>query len=355
MTAGAASRVRVLVCEDSLVMREAMTALLAEDPRVEVCGTAEDGLSAVAAARSLRPDVVTMDVEMPGLDGLAAVREIMADAPCRILVVSAVGRDRQQDLSVRAIAAGALEIVPKPVTRSASDLQRWGERLRRAVHLMAEIPVIRRRREAGERPAPVVPSAIAMLPPGPAAAALGIVASTGGPPVLAGLFERLAAPPPFPILCAQHITAGFSEGLARWLAQVARCPVVTATPGAPAEAGVVYLPPDRHHLALGCGSRLVVEPATDDAGPCPSGDRLLTSLAQVLGARAAGVVLTGMGDDGAAGLAAVARAGGATCAQAEASCVVFGMPREALARGGAQSALSPTGISDWIRALSDRR
>ena len=335
-------------------MREAMAALLAEDPSIEMCGTADDGHSAVAAARALRPDVVTMDVEMPGLDGLAAVREIMADAPCRILVVSAVDRARQQDLSVRAIAAGALEIVPNPIMRTAADLRRWGERLRRAVHLMAEIPVIRRRREPGEHPAPSAPPAIAMLPPGPTAGALGIVASTGGPPVLAGLFERLAAPLPFPVLCAQHITAGFSGGLARWLAQVAHARVTTAASGDVAEAGIVYLPPDHHHLALGGGGRLVVEPATDDLGPCPSGDRLLGSLARVLGARAAGVVLTGMGDDGAAGLSAVAAAGGATCVQAEVSCVVYGMPREALARGAAQLALSPAGISDWIRALACR-
>lgn len=340
-------RVRVLVADDSAVVRDALCGILAAEPDLEVVGTAADGLEVVARARALRPDVITMDVEMPGQDGLDAIGDIMAEAPCRILVVSAVDRERQQDLSMRAVAAGALEIVPKPRTGRPDELAAFARRLATSIRLMAEVPVIQRRRDRRSWLGDPLPA------PTEDVHSLGLVASTGGPPVLATLLERLPEALPFPVLVAQHIAAGFGAGLLRWFQSVTSHPVVFAMHGEPCRPGTIYLARDGHHLAV-AADRTTASLADDGGGSCPSGDRLLVSLAAAYGRHAAGAVLTGMGDDGAQGLAAIARAGGVTAAQSEASCAVYGMPRAAVALGAAQTQLSPTGLASWIRSLALR-
>lgn len=335
--------IRVLVVDDSPTMANALAALLSEDPRIEVVGRAGDGNRAVTLARLLRPDVITMDLLLPGLDGPTAIAQIMADAPARILVVSAVAEQRGVDLGFQAMSAGALELIGKPSVTSGEELRRWGRELARSVCLMAEVPVVSRRARAGSRPPPISGARVDIF---------GVVASTGGPPALAEVFSKLPTDLPVPIVVAQHITDGFTPGMVRWLSAVTPLPVRVAKDGERLEPGKVYFPSDAHDLTLEADG--VARLTRTRGGPCPSGDLLLASLARVYTSRAGGCVLTGMGEDGARGLLAIRRSGGVTFAQDEATSIVFGMPRAALELGAADHGVPLSSFAELIRQSCTR-
>lgn len=324
-------RTRVLVADDSPTLRQALRTLLQEDPHVEVVAEAADGVEAVAAARRLAPDVITMDVLMPGLDGLRATEEIMAVAPTRIIVISQLAT-REQSLAFRALAAGALELLPKPQVQGPDDLRRWGLAVREAIGLMSEVPVITRR-VASPAAAPACPTQPRTLE------AAGLVASTGGPQAVVAILSRLPARLPISLLVAQHIASGFVDGMRRWFSESTALAVRIARDGETAQPGSVYLAPPGCNLVWGRAGILKTPPCTDCV--CPNGDALLRSLAEALGPRAGGVVLSGMGDDGARGLLAVRRAGGLAVAQSAATCVVNGMPGAAHALDAAEALVSP--------------
>lgn len=320
---------RVLVADDSPTLRQALRLLLEEDPLIRVVAEAADGHEAVAQAQRTSPDVITMDVVMPGLDGLRATEEIMAVAPTRIIVISQLAT-REQDLAFRALAAGAVELLPKPRVTGADELRRWGLTVREAVKLMSEVPVVTRRAAAAPahpRPAPRVLEAV------------GLVASTGGPQAVVAILGGLPAAVPFPVLVAQHISSGFVEGMRRWFSESTALEVRVARDGERPRPGCVYLAPPGCNLRWARAGALETPPCTDCL--CPSGDALLASLADALGPRAAGVVLSGMGEDGARGLLAVRRAGGLALAQSAASSVVDGMPAAADALGAPEARLAP--------------
>ncbi|HYH94725.1 chemotaxis protein CheB [Hyalangium sp.] len=329
--------IRVLVVDDSPTMVNTMTTLLSLEPRIEIVGRAGDGNRAVSLARLLRPDVITMDLLLPGLDGPGAIAAIMADAPARILVVSAVA-DRGADLGFQAIRAGALELIAKPNVSNGEELRKWGRELVNSICLMAEVPVISRRSRRE-----VVPP---LLSKGARVDIFGLAASTGGPPALAEILSRLPKDLPVPVVVAQHITEGFTPGMVRWLSQVTPLAVTIAKEGERLEPGKVYFPLDGHDLTIDRG---IARLGRTRGGPCPSGDLLLSSLARVYGGRAGGSVLTGMGDDGARGLLEIRRSGGVTCAQDEASSVVFGMPKAALDIGATEQILPLSALPDFIR------
>ena len=333
--------IRVLVADDSATVRAALILLLSEEPGMTIVGQAADGIEAVDKARSLRPDVITMDVTMPRLDGLGATAAIMAEAPSRVLVVCSVSEDRQLDLSFRAMAAGALELIAKPAP-GKSELQRWGKRVAEAVRLMAEVPVVRRQKATA-------PSLQAQLGPHASVAVVGIAASTGGPPALAQVLAELPEGFPVPILIAQHIAEGFTTGLVRWLGSVCKVKVETARDGTRPRPGHVYFPPDGRDLELDPGGSLRTPKGT--SLHCPSGNRLLSSLARAYGPSAAGLILTGMGDDGAQGLLALRNAGGQTFAQDEATSIVFGMPQAALACGATKHSIALDSIAPMLVEL----
>jgi len=334
--------IRILVADDSQTMRAALVSLLGEERGLQIVGQARDGVEAVQKARALRPDVITMDVNMPRLDGLGATAAIMAESPSRVLMVCQVSEERQLDLSFRAMAAGALEVLPKPGP-GPNELRRFGTRVAEAVRLMAEVPVVRRHR-AFSFPAPQSHAA--------GVAAVGIVASTGGPPALTVVLRALPADLPVPVLIAQHIAAGFTPGLLRWLGEVSEAEVRIAKSGEAPRPSVIYLPPDECDLEIDGHGYLQTPRST--GVHVPSGNRLLSSLAKVYGARSLGVVLTGMGDDGAQGLLAIRKAGGATYAQDEASCVVFGMPGAARALGATDNLIPLDGIGPLLASLCAR-
>lgn len=309
--------IRVLVADDSPTQRRLVCALLEPARGIRVIAEAQDGLDAVEQVIRLRPDVVTMDVQMPGLNGLDATAMIMSKAPSRIIIVCAVREVSQVALSFQAMNAGALELIAKP--DGTEDVGRWGLRVVDAIRLMSEVPVVGRRR-------PESPS----LPATPSfahrAEVVGLAASTGGPPALAKILGALPGDFP-PVLVAQHIAPGFTPGLTRWLQSVVPLRIVQAVTGMVPQPGTVTFAPDGHDLEVDLQGVLRVPRATGSVWP--SGDRLLSSLAASFGPRAAGVVLTGMGEDGARGLLALRLKGGATFAQDAETSVVYGMPRVA--------------------------
>jgi len=330
--------IRCLVVDDARAFRAVLRHILASAPGVEVVGEAADGREAVALVRSLRPDVVTMDVRMPHLDGLAAIEEIMRVAPTPVIVVSAEAGEEAQQLSFRALQFGAIEVLAKPRDPGTPGFDRQAEAIRQAVRAVAGLVLVGRRhtvaapqvaRRVGSPPVHGAPG----RPPG-RPEVLALAASTGGPAALREILSRLPADLPVPLLVVQHIAPGFEGGLARWLAAAARLDVRLAEQGAELVAGTAYLGACGRHLGVR-GRRIQLGDGPPIQGFRPSASHLFESVAQEFGARGAGIVLTGMGRDGADGLEALRRAGGYTAAQSAASSVVFGMPRAALECGAA--------------------
>ncbi|HXB54634.1 MAG TPA: chemotaxis-specific protein-glutamate methyltransferase CheB [Vicinamibacteria bacterium] len=337
--------IRVLLAEDSAVTREYLAAALDEDPEIRVVGTARDGVEAVEQAESLRPDVILMDVHMPRMGGLEATRQIMSRAPAPIVLATAGFSRDETALGFEAIKAGALTVLDKPQgpdNRAARDLTR-------TVKLMAEVKVVRRwpRRERAE-----IPSLAGRLS-GRKIRAIGIGASTGGPAALAEALGGLGDVLAVPVLVVQHITPGFTAGLAEWLASQTRLPVKLAENGERAREGVVYLAPDGIEMGMEMDGRIRLTAQNLGEGLHPSADHLFASLARALGPSVLGILLTGMGRDGAEGLGQLRAAGAVTVAQDEATSVVFGMPGEALRRGAAEHVLSPREIAGLIRSLTE--
>ena len=333
---------RVLIADDSATMRLALRRFLSA-ASLEVCGEAASGQQAVDLAAALKPDLITMDVMMPGLDGFQASQAILAKGPARIVIVSAAGEALQVDLSFRALQSGALDLVDKPESQDATGLQAWGLRLAARLVELAALPLESRLIPAGGKL-----RAQARLAPRKLRA-FGIAASTGGPPALAELLKTLPPNLPFPVLIAQHIAPGFMPGLARWLQTQTALTLRVAQGGEEALPGEVWMPRDGGDLLWAPGGRLRVLPSA--GGVCPNGDLLLRSLAQGLKSEVGAAVLTGMGQDGAEGLLAVKQAGGLTFAQEAASCVVDGMPAAAVALGAADQRLTPQEIGFCVMEL----
>jgi two-component system chemotaxis response regulator CheB len=338
--------IRVLVADDSATFRAILRTVLATAPDLQVVGEACDGEEAVARTIELRPDVVTMDVRMPRLDGIDAIRRIMARAPTPVLVVSAEVSADAQRLGFEALRAGAVDVVSKPLRSGAGSFERQAEAIRAAVRAVAgtDLSVVRRR--AG-RARPIAGS------PG-WARVVGIAASTGGPAALARVLAPLPGDYGLPILVVQHIADGFEEGLVRWLQGETRLRVALADEGEPVASGTVLVARGGRHLAT-AGGRVRLEDGPAVRGFRPSASVLFRALAAEHGAGAAGLVLTGMGDDGAAGLLAVREAGGYTAAQGPDSSVVHGMPGAALASGAARFSLEIEEIPDVLLALAGTR
>ena len=343
--------IRVLLVEDSATMRGHLRESLATDPDLQIVGEATDGGQAVEMVGRLRPDVVTMDMMLPTMSGLAATEHIMAEHPTPILVVSSADR-RELFSTYNALAAGAVDVLEKP-RGDASDAD-WGRRLCSAVRLVSRIRVIThpRARLDGRRTAPDP------LPPDrPSSGTLRLVAvgaSTGGPRALTDLLRSLPVGFRPPVLCVQHIAASepFAVAFSDWLAGQTGRDVSYAVDGAPVRslAGrVVLAPPDRHLLIRDSHLRLSDAPPRHSCRP--SVDVLFDSVATEYGQSSAGCLLTGMGRDGAEGLLRMRQRGAVTLAQDEASCVVYGMPREAALLGAAAHVLPPARIAGRLVEL----
>ncbi|WP_250035174.1 chemotaxis-specific protein-glutamate methyltransferase CheB [Paractinoplanes maris] len=346
--------IRVLLVEDSATMRHHLRESLAADPELQVVGEAADGGEAVAMVARLRPDVVTMDMMLPTMTGLVATEHIMAEHPTPILVVSSADR-RELFSTYNALAAGAVDVLEKP--RGDETDADWGRRLRAAVRLVSRIRVIThprarldgRGRPGAEPPASPAPvPALAQPPLTDTLRAVALGASTGGPGALTELLRALPAGFLPPVLCVQHIAASepFAVAFSDWLAGQTGRDVSYArdrTPVGALTGRVVLAPPDRHLLVR--DGMLRVSDAPPRHSCRPSVDVLFESVAAEYGPTAAGCLLTGMGRDGAHGLLTMRSRGAVTFAQDEASCVVYGMPREAALIGAAAYILPPARIA----------
>ncbi len=331
----------MLICDGSHRYATRLQRVLEHDGDITVaaiCATAEE---AIAALPRVKPDVVTMDVELPGMDGLAAIEEIMSRRPLPILVISADAGTTSRKAAA-ALAAGALEAISKDDLDLDDPGGAAAATFRDRARLLSHAQVIRHPR-AGLRQTP------GRQRPGRRASVIGICGSTGGPYALARLLGDLPADYPVPILVVQHISAGFTEGLVNWLDQSVSLPVRMAADGMPAGPGA-WIAPDAAHLKLAPTGRLVLDRRTVAGHHRPSGDVLLESIAEVAGAKGVAVVLSGMGSDGARGAAAVRRRGGLAIAQDEESSAIFGMPRVAI-DFGAELVLSPADIAACLISL----
>ncbi len=343
-----ADPIRILIADDSPTAREVLEHLLSAETGFRVVGQAEDGERAVALAARLRPDVVVMDIHMPGRDGYEAARGIMELCPTRIVMVSAVEDPKQVAATFRAVDAGALAVLAKPVSFIHPGYAVAADELVRTIRVMAEVKVVgrwpRRTDLRAERTEARQASSVGIR-------VVGIGASTGGPAALKELLSALRGALPAPLLIVQHISAGFTAGFVDWLAGATGYPVEVAVHGRRARPGVAYVAPDNLHMTAAPDLGIVLSDADEENGLRPSVSALFRSLAANFGADAVGVLLTGMGRDGARELRQMRDAGAVTIAQDRESSVVYGMPAEAMQLDAARYVLSPERIAGVLADL----
>lgn len=333
--------IKVLVVDDSAVVRQHLKHMYEADGRMKVCGLAVNGKEAVEMASALRPDVISMDINMPVMNGMEATRQIMETSPVPIVIVSASYQKNDVEKSFLAMEAGAVAILGKPGGDSDAIGRTANQELIETIKLMSEIKVVRRwsRYNAAKRPAPE-PAAID-VPSGQKIEMVAIGASTGGPPVLQTILSGLDSSFPAPVLIVQHMAKGFIGGLADWLSQTTGMKTSVARHGERTIAGRVYFAPDDRHMGIDGSSRIILSAAEPENGVRPSVSYLFRSAKEAFGKATAGVLLTGMGKDGADELLAMHAAGGVTIAQDMETSIVFGMPGEAVRLGAAGHVLAP--------------
>jgi len=346
MTPAGGKPIRVVIVDDSLVAREMLSQILGSDDSIQVVGQARDGVEAVEMVANLRPDLVTMDIHMPRMDGLEATERIMAYTPTPILVVSSSVHGEGMGLAFDALQRGALEVIKKPEPKDWAELEQIGREVLRSVRILSNVKVvthIRGRRDERSADAPQAGHAGKR-------SLVAIGSSTGGPSALLDVLGRLPEKLAAPIVIAQHIADGFVPGLVSWLDAGCGIRVAMATDGARLENGIAYVAPTNANLVVR-GSTLHLEEPGRAQLYVPNADALFDSVARSHGRSAVGVILTGMGADGAVGLKAMHDAGAATIAQDEATCTVFGMPKSAIDAGAVDAVLPVASIGDAVATL----
>lgn len=342
--------IRVLVVDDSPTARELIAYVLASDPAIEVAAVAASGREAIEAVARDQPDAITMDILMPEGDGFEATRKIMETRPTPIAIVTASLLRNEVSTAFRALEAGALAVLSKPVGIGHPEYEARARELIQTVKLIAEIKLVRRWPKREKPHAAVMGEAKPRSGPGePGVVAVG--ASTGGPVALQTLLSGLPKSFPWPILVVQHIAAGFTQGFVEWLGQTSGFPAHLARHGQALEAGRAYIAPEGLHMTVMSGGYIALgqEPASEN-GLKPSVSCLFRSVADVYGRRAIGILLTGMGKDGAEELKRMKDRGATTFAQDESSSVVHGMPGEAIQLGAVDHVLPPEKIAAALAA-----
>jgi two-component system chemotaxis response regulator CheB len=344
--------IRLLIVEDSRTVQQALVEIFNSDPDIQVVGTANDGDEAVNAVMTLKPDVVTMDVNMPGLDGFGATRAIMASCPVPIVIVTGKMDPKESATLFQVMKAGALMVIAKPAAPGHPDHEDSVRELIRGVKLMSEIKVVRRVFPKDVTEAVFHPP-LQVTPVGPATR-IGIVAigaSTGGPPLLQLILSSLPADFSVPVVIVQHMAKGFTENFVNWLNESSRLQVELATSGMQMFPGHAYVAPDGYQTRVGPDNRLILVEGELENGQRPSVSVLFRSIASIYGSQAVGVLLTGMGKDGAAELKTLREKGGVTIAQNRESSIVFGMPGEAIRINAADYILAPEEITTVLTKL----
>lgn len=350
-------RIRVLVVEDSLVERTLLVSILSTDPEIEVLGAVKSGSAALAFLSQQKPDVITMDITMPGMDGYEATRKIMETTPIPIIMVGESWNPEEIDATFRAMEAGAVAELAKPTGIGSPSYEEAAHRFVQTVKAMAEVKVVRRwsrqrrfsnsldskvteprqRRDSGE------------------VHLVAIGSSTGGPAVLQTVLANLRKEFLPPVVIAQHIAPGFLEGLAKWLGQTTGRNVHIASQRERLLSGHVYLAPDGFHMGVEHPGTIVLSKEAPEHGMRPAVSYLFRSVTHAFGKTAIGILLTGMGRDGAEELKQMRDGGSLTMAQDQETSVVFGMPGEAVRLGGAVYILPPEKIAATLNDVVDCR
>lgn len=356
--------IRVLITDDSKVVRLLIRALIEQEPDIEVVGEAENGQQAVALTKSLKPDVITMDIRMPVMDGFEATQIIMMECPTPILVVSASVNSEDLMIAFNALEAGALGVIEKPPGLHGDDYDKVKRDLVNALKAYHEIKVIRHRSKKPGIPEvePYKAGHDKLVSGEVLNEVVAIGASTGGPALLGDILRAMPINFPVPIVIVQHISEGFTNGLAMWLNDVSRLIVKVAEDGEILRPGAVYIAPYGTHMVVDRKDGLLATKLEKPSGHytfCPAVDRLFESVAERCPGHGLGVLLTGMGSDGAKGLLAMSKANCFTIGQDEKSSVVYGMPKEAMAMGAVKIQLAGSdmaqGIRDHINDVQDSR
>lgn len=342
-----ANTLRVLLVDDSPMVREMLRDILEQEPDMQVVGEASNGQEAIEKARLLKPNLITMDLEMPVMNGMEAITVIMGAKAVPILVVSGVA-DAQK--AYEAVRRGALDVVGKPKIGDPSVKE-----LVTKVRMLAKVPVITHIRPIYETPAalaPAPPKAPPLTPlqgcfstTGTNGPVFAIASSTGGPQVLARILPQLPADFPCPVLIAQHISDGFAAGMAEWLSGLCKLPVRLARQGEQVCPGTVIIAPAEYRCIVSSARRIVLHERAENDIYHPSCDHLLESVAAVYRANAVGIILTGMGRDGAQGMASIHRSGGITIGQNSETSMIYGMNRCAIEAGSVQKVLPEAAIA----------
>lgn len=337
--------IRILIVEDSPTVRLLLKNVLESDPELKVIGSASNGLTAIKQTKRLKPDLITMDIRMPIMDGFEATRHIMAECPTPIVVVSIDIDDPTLQIAFNAIKVGALDVVEKPSGFLHKDFEQIRQRLISSVKLMSQVKVVRQRFS----PRSIIPLRKAGHSPRRQIVAIG--ASTGGPAALNTFLKSLPASFPLPIAIVQHMSAGFLKGLINWLQLSCALSIVTASEGQRLQPGTVYFAPDGCHLELHRRQifTLTYNPPVNYVRP--SVNVLFESVAQTYRAATIGILLTGMGEDGAQGLKTIHDHGGLTIVQDQQSSVIYGMPKAAVALGAVDYILPISQIGPRLNNL----
>lgn len=339
----------VLIVEDSMTTRRFLAQLVRETPGLMVVGEATDGLEAIRMTHELSPDVISMDIHMPRMDGIEAIQHIMQIKPTPIVVVSAGLNKTEMDLAMVAMEAGAVAALEKPTAAPHDEPHRRD--FVRMLQLMSSITVIRRHNDT-TKPLTKSLTPLIQTKPNTMPEIVVIGASAGGPGALAHVLGNLKADFPLPILVVQHLSAEFVTGLADWLDRRCSLAVKIAPEGEIPRSGEVWLAAGGHHMALGYEGQIVYQLEKGLYRHQPSVDMLFDSVAQHYGGRTIAVLLTGMGDDGAASMAKLYKAGARTLVQNRETSVVFGMPSAAIALGAAEYILPLPQIAKALEILS---
>ena len=347
--------IKVLIVDDLKVIQEFLTHLFSSDPDIQVVGIASSGEEAIELVKVKKPDVITMDIHMPGMDGYEATRTIMETFPTPIVIVSGSSSINEATNTFRSLEVGALAVVSRPPGYEHPQFTASRQELIQTVKLMSEIKVVRlfsrSRKEQIKSPLLVQPFGNDVR----RIQIIAIGASTGGPMALQIILSRLPADLPVPVLIVQHIATGFVKGFLRWLSATSGIKLKIAEDGEPISAGIGYIAPENFHMGVSLERKIILSNQPPENGSKPSVSCLFRSVAQTFGSNALGVLLTGMGKDGAGELNDMKDKGAITVVQNEESSVVFGMPGEALRIGAADYALSPEMIAKVLAKAGSKK
>jgi two-component system chemotaxis response regulator CheB len=341
-------KIGVLIVEDSSVITQLLRQIIDNDERFEVLAAVSSAEEALALLRRISPDVISLDIRLPGMDGLEATRQIMRDRPTPIVVCSASVESDDLKITMNALRAGALAVVEKPVGATRADYDRIARSYCTQLAIMSEVKVVRQRTAPPSAATPARPRLLARTDS--PLRILGIGASTGGPNAVVQVLKDLGQDFPLPILVVQHMMPSFLGGFVSWLDSAVPGRAMIAEDGALPVPGTAYLAPADHHLRID-RQRLRLTKAPPVSLQRPSATVMFQSIAASLGAAGVGVLLTGMGDDGADGLLELRRTGGYTIAEHESTAVVYGMPKAAVDRGAASESLPLQSIARRVLEL----